>query len=204
MMRFLLFLILFQFSITNNASNDLVLVSVIIKNQSDLDFKEGTLQLDQSSKLVFSILANAKNEFLIPKGKHEMQFVVDGFSSRIIKPKRINKRNNTIEIILFSKTVTNSLLVEFEAVQSDLNTNNFIIPSFGTNHPEGLNSFKEKYGIGFSFEACMIDPFSSDRARKTNTKIAELLTKKFGEQWKQDLPIIPLGIPTNHSTGKSK
>ena len=59
---------------------------------------------------------------------------------------------------------------------------------------QDFQKFKEKYGIDLKTEGCVIDSFSSKRAKQNNTLLAKYLTKKYGETWKKDLPFTPFGL----------
>ncbi len=52
--------------------------------------------------------------------------------------------------------------------------------------------FEEKYGVRIIFANCVGTYFGNDALN--NKTIAEFLTKKFGEDWKKEIPIMPLGL----------
>ncbi len=54
--------------------------------------------------------------------------------------------------------------------------------------------FREKYGVGYKFENCVIDPFSYSKAKKNNNKLIETLNEKYGFDWKNDIPYPIVGI----------
>lgn len=56
------------------------------------------------------------------------------------------------------------------------------------------DSFKEKYGVHVVYENCVITPFMSEKAKKNNQEVAQYLNKKYGENWKKDLELIPYGL----------
>lgn len=72
---------------------------------------------------------------------------------------------------------------------------NFIIHSISNSIPNS-KTFKEKYGIGFVSQGCLIDPFSLKAAREHNATIEKLLDKKYGNVWRKELPATPTGLIT--------
>ncbi|MFP2995975.1 hypothetical protein ABN763_08690 [Spongiivirga sp. MCCC 1A20706] len=191
MKRLLLFFLLINVSWISTASENLIAVSVFIENRTIHKFEKGLIQFDKEKGLVFSVSGNTDNEFLIPRGKYDVKFESKEFSSWVVKPKRINKKNNSIKVILFPKE--NQLKIDFEKSMFIQESNEFIVHSLIGEH-NNLSDFREKYDIGFKLEACMIDPFSMKKAREQNLKLARQLTEKYGDSWKKDLPLKPFGL----------
>lgn len=54
--------------------------------------------------------------------------------------------------------------------------------------------FKNRYCVNVFYENCVITGFLAEKAKKNNLKVAEYLTKKYGESWKKDLGFIPYGL----------
>lgn len=52
--------------------------------------------------------------------------------------------------------------------------------------------FEEKYGVRVIFSNCVGTYFNDDALN--NRTIAKFLTKKFGEGWKEEIPIMPVGL----------
>lgn len=52
--------------------------------------------------------------------------------------------------------------------------------------------FEEKYGVRVIFSNCVGTYFNDDALN--NRTIAKFLTKKFGEGWKKEIPIMPVGL----------
>ena len=53
-------------------------------------------------------------------------------------------------------------------------------------------NFEEKYGVRVIFSNCVGTYFNDDTLN--NRSIAKFLTKKFGEGWKKEIPIMPVGL----------
>lgn len=56
------------------------------------------------------------------------------------------------------------------------------------------SDFEKKYGIRVKTENCVISPGISQTATLNNQLIAQHLTKKFTNVWKDDLKITPFGL----------
>lgn len=54
--------------------------------------------------------------------------------------------------------------------------------------------FKEKYNVDIKFETCAVDVVLLTKARKTNKKIADLLTQQYGAAWMEELPCSLVGV----------
>jgi hypothetical protein len=70
----------------------------------------------------------------------------------------------------------------------------FIIHGIVQNQSKSIEGFQKKFGVGFRFKTCVIDPISYQKAITNNKNIAKDLTQKYGNSWVKELPLIPLGI----------
>ena len=111
----------------------------------------------------------------------------------------------TVSLIIFTATSMSISAQQYEPViletkkgnenHNDSNKNEKVkyFMQFGImsrNH----DSFKEKYGVHVVYENCVITPFMSEKAKMNNQEVAQYLNKKYGENWKKDLEIIPYGL----------
>ena len=74
------------------------------------------------------------------------------------------------------------------------------IPSFvlfGISDQSNSNEavlFREKFGIGFRFENCVVLPNDLKKAKEANKEISKVLIEKFGTTWYKELPFSVPGI----------
>lgn len=119
----------------------------------------------------------------------------------------INNMNlsKTVILITFSALSTSVFAQEREPVilevkkktdreaGSDKKENVKYFHQFGL-MPGNHDDFKAKYGVTIFYENCVATPFLSDRAKKHNLEVAQYLTQKYGEIWKEDLGFLPYGL----------
>lgn len=65
---------------------------------------------------------------------------------------------------------------------------------------EDFIQFTEKYGVEFWVREDNIDPVSFEQAVENNKKIIALLTEKYGENWKKELPVAVFGLEKQEET----
>ena len=71
---------------------------------------------------------------------------------------------------------------------------NFILFGIVNHQTIEMLKFKKKYGVGFKFETCVVDPMSYKITSQKNKKTAIYLTEKFENTWLNELPVLPFGI----------
>jgi len=142
------------------------------------------------------------------KGKYQFGFSTKDFTAYTYYPARITNKKNTITIRLVEKTELTFNNGNF-SFPLNLDTNltdeqiekrisagnlNFITHGIDDSIPKEFSDFKVKYGIGLIKENCVIDPISFKKSTENNIMIADYLDKKYGEDWRKELPTKPFGI----------
>lgn len=87
---------------------------------------------------------------------------------------------------------SNPLYADTESFERLLEQNKLVFFTYGLishNYAE----FEKKYGVRIKSENCVIPP-SIQPITKNNLLIAEYLTKEYGDGWKAELPLLPLGV----------
>jgi len=71
---------------------------------------------------------------------------------------------------------------------------NFVLNGIVEHQTDEMISFKKKYGVGFNYKNCVVNPISYKNISQNNQKVAKFLSKKFGNSWLNELPVLPFGI----------
>lgn len=79
-------------------------------------------------------------------------------------------------------------------LNDSISERNFILFGIVNHQTEEMINFKKKYGVGFKFETCVVDPTSYEITSQKNKKTAIYLTEKFDNSWLNELPVMPFGI----------
>lgn len=192
----------------SNATEKEVIVEVVFENLTEKDLNSGVFFITETNERIEISDTKSFTVKLPRKGKYQFGFATHEFNAYTYYPARITSKKNTITIRLeekkerISKTKyshfplnkqTNLTDEQIEVKISKGNLN-FIIHGIDNTIPEGFTEFKEKYGIGVQKENCVVDPLSFKRATENNKMISDYLTKKYGEDWLNELPTKPFGI----------
>lgn len=187
-----------------------ITATIIFENHTDNTSISGMFYIAETNQ---SLEINSLDRFSIElpkKGKYHFSFHSEDVNAFITYPVRMTKRKNTITIRLESKITdyqTSTALVSFrkkdisnfsiEQIEEGLENGiiNFIVHGLVVLNPNTVKAFKRKYGVGFISENCVVDPISFRVAMDNNKKIADYLTSKFGDDWKNELPTQPFGLP---------
>ena len=218
MKKYFVACVLWMASLTLSAA-DPIEVEVIFENHTQYAFESGQLQLmsdDQSGLYQIKSLENFSLKVL-DKGKYRFRFTAEGFVTYTSYPAKINRKNNTVRVILKEKNGSFSSALQFSKKAISPHTGGpgatitkysdkvltekkakgevfFILHGLTPTLPESHEAFTEKYGIRFRTENCVVTPASFKKANEQNKRIAEYLSNEFGDDWKADLPLTPFGI----------
>lgn len=80
-----------------------------------------------------------------------------------------------------------------ENIESKIKSGEAKFISFGI-AIQDFTKFQKKYKIGLETQGCVITPALSKIATENNTTLANYLTKKYGNSWRNDLPFLPFGL----------
>ena len=167
-------------------------VKIKFQNLENLNFTEGKLLIKELNKEI-NINKISDFEIHLKPGKYHFKFISET-KNIIIYPKKIDAKNNEVQIIFSEKkTLETSMYVDENNFSEMLKSGNAKFIQFGL-ISGNANTFKEKYGIGVQYENCVITPFLQEKATVNNQILAKYLTEKFGETWKNDLEFLPLGL----------
>ena len=75
-----------------------------------------------------------------------------------------------------------------------LKTNSFLLYGIVNHQTLEMVQFKEKYGVGFQFQTCVVSPASYKKTSQNNQNTAIYLSNKYGNSWVTELPVLPIGI----------
>mgnify|MGYP001025136679 CR=1 FL=1 len=80
------------------------------------------------------------------------------------------------------------------SLNDSVKAKNFLLFGIVNHQTAEMLQFKEKYGVGFQFQTCVISPDSYKKTSQNNQNVAVYLSDKFDKTWLKDLPLSPLGI----------
>ena len=186
------YILLSSFQTTNKEIN----VVVILENFSKRETIQGEFYIEETNQK-FGVNSLDEFKFILPKkGKYKFKFIATGLVVNITSPKKITEKNNTITIKLYDLPAPELNILSNKEINEKVNQGrvNFIINGISSTIPSEYNIFKEKYGIGFVMENCVIDPLTYKKTREHNNIILDYLNSKYGQAWYKELPAKPFGI----------
>ncbi|TDE04868.1 hypothetical protein [Flavobacterium sandaracinum] len=192
----------------SKANEKEIIAEIVFENLTGKELNSGEFFITETQE---RILINDTKSFKITlpsTGKYQFRFSTEDFTAYTYYPSRITSKKNTITIRLVEKTnltlnngnasfplnLDTNLTHEQMEKKIASGTLHFITYGLDNKIPKEFIDFKEKYGIGFIKENCVIDPMSFKRATENNRMIADYLTKKYGTDWLKELPTKPFGI----------
>ena len=120
------------------------------------------------------------------------EFITSSIFKKSNKKISIKSNLDSTKIVRKNHYLSHNIATE-ENIENQIKYGKAKFISFGI-ADQDFRKFKEKYGIDLQTEGCVIDSFSSKRAKLNNTFLAQYLTNKYGEAWKKDLPSKPFGL----------
>jgi hypothetical protein len=204
---FLTTILIFSLTILKATEKE-ISIQIVFENLTKKEFSSGELRI-MNPDLKLSIQSTESILMKLPKkGKYEFQFYSDDFNSIIIYPTKITEKKNIIKIQLTekpnikSKNSLNSINNYAEINETDEQIEqklingklNFIFHGINDSPIENSFIFKEKYGIGFKTENCVVDTLTYKKSVENNQRIFEFLDKKYESKWLDDLKVKPFGI----------
>ncbi|MFC6860348.1 FEKKY domain-containing protein [Zunongwangia atlantica] len=190
-----LILFVFLMSIAVEARTKEIIAEVVFENTTDAPITSGTFFITELDKEIEITSAESFSITLPEKGKYQFGFYSEDFTSYTYYPAKITSKKNIITIRLEQKPATETALnYRNLANPEDLGVGmNFIFNGINQK-PVDFSEFSEKYVVGAVSKNCTVDPVLMKRVTAHNQKVANYLTKNFGEQWKEDLPATPFGL----------
>ena len=190
-MKKLLILLFATFILLPMYAKDIT-VNVVFENPENIKDFTGELYIKELDKS-YPINGTEDFEIKLPEKEKFTISLKDKTNSAIISyPTKVTEKNNKI-IIRFIKPI--DISKNMSGLEEEKDGLNFI--TFGiideTNSDKYLN-FKKEFNVGFILKSDTIDPSSYKEAVENNKRLADLLSQKFGENWKEKLPIKILGI----------
>ncbi len=178
-------------------------VFIQFDNNANEEFTRGFITIEGENYLdVVEINSLDDIKISIPKeGKYIFHFGSSHFEGEFIEPNVVFDQSHIIVKIKSPSTESNDILANNqkglylifkERVQFSNLT--FIINGVIHQYDERFKNFSDKYGVGFEFKNCSIDPHTYQFSRANNLLIANLLTEKHGEKWSKELPTRPFGV----------
>ena len=206
-MKFYFSILIVFGSFFSDISNPIT-ATIVFENNTEKTSISGVFYITETNQ---SFEVNSLDDFTIElpkKGKYHFGFYSEDVNAFTYYPVRITNKKNTITIKLKNKPdLALKPSVKYFALKniSDFTTEqledgmaagtiNFIVHGLIAPEDDKVQLFKEKYGVGFISENCVVDPMSFKIAMKVNKKIEVYLTDKFGEDWRKGLPATPFGL----------
>ena len=208
MKKIILALILALTFTISNATEKEIIAEVVFENFTGKELNFGEFLITETNERI-EINDTKSFQITLPsKGKYQFGFLTEDFTAYTYYPSRITNKKNTITIRLAEKKelAFNKGTLSFpmnldtnladEQIEKRISAGNlnFITHGIDNSIPKEFSDFKVKYGIGLIKENCVIDPMSFKRATENNMMIADYLDKKYGEDWRKELPTKPFGI----------
>ena len=187
----LLFILLFSCKPTE------VPVTIHFQNPENLPFEKGSISIPKLGKS-FNINSFEDVKINLKKGKYYIKFNNDSILNSSVFAK-ISPKNNYINIQIREKIDLNSAdyhLASEENIENLVKNQNANFINFGLGM-QNFTDFKKKYGIGNKNQGCVISGSLSENATRNNEFIAAYLDKKYGLDWRKDLPFTPYGLVEN-------
>ncbi|MEL4309084.1 FEKKY domain-containing protein [Joostella sp. CR20] len=205
-MRNIIFILAFTLFSLASFAKEIEVTIVFEKFTEKENISAELLIIETNQRIEINQIENFKVT-LPEKGKYKFSFISKDFIGYTTYPKRINEKNNTVTIKLFSKSelAENGIYVPSLELETDLTdeqikqriesgTLNFIMHGIDSSVPKEYLEFKEKYGIGLVKKNCMIDPLSFKNTIKNNQMIYEYMNRIYGTEWLNELTSKPFGI----------
>ena len=187
----LLFILLFSCKPTD------VPVTIHFQNPENLPFEKGSISIPKLGK---SLDVNNLEDLKInlKKGKYYINFNKDSILNSSVIAK-ISPKNNYINIQIREKIDLNSAdyhVASEENIENLVKNQNANFINFGLGM-QNFTDLKKKYGIGNKNQGCVISGALGENATKNNQFLAAYLDKKYGLDWRKDLPFTPYGLVEN-------
>ena len=187
----LLFILLFSCKPTD------VPVTIHFQNPENIPFEKGSISIPKLGKS-FEVNSLEDLKINLKKGNYYINFKKDNLLNSSVFAK-ISPKNNYINIQIREKIDLNSAdyhVASEENIENLLKNQNANFINFGLGM-QNFTDFKKKYGIGNKNQGCVISGSLSENATRNNEFIAAYLDKKYGLDWRKDLPFTPYGLVEN-------
>lgn len=169
-----------------------VKINVIFECDQPAAFKSGIF-IVQETDVSLTVKSLEGFEFTLPrKGQYTFLFEAEGFIALVDQPKSVKPGHmEPIKIILVQDAFGYS--INYDQAGQPINLN-FILHGITNNITSKHAEFSSKYGVGFIFKNCVLDPITTKNTREFNNKVADFLDATYGNEWKKDLPASPFGL----------
>ncbi|MFB9865533.1 FEKKY domain-containing protein [Rufibacter immobilis] len=186
-----------------------ITAQVVFENLTENTSITGKFLIKELNKVIEVHSMESFKVILPEKGKYSFGFYAENAEASTTYPNRITSGKHTILVKLTKKDnntkplTTNTIFINkaqpFELSNTaleemlQLGKLNFIFHGIQEVIAD-FSIFKEKYGIGYNTQNCIIDPATYKRTTAHNQRIERYLTEQYGVAWKNDLPAKPFGI----------
>lgn len=172
-------------------------VTIHFQNPENIPFEKGSICIPKLGKY-FDVNSLEDLKINLKKGKYYIKFKNDSIlnSSDLAK---ISPKNNHVNIQIREKidiNIADYHVASEENIEKFLKNQNANFINFGLGM-QNFTDFKKKYGVGNKNQGCVISGALGENATINNQFIAAYLDKKYGSDWRKDLPFIPYGLVEN-------